>query len=337
VIKVDGNYYDGQSSKQIAVVITIEQSGDVLITGHELEIKTTVDQLKIAARLANTPRNIFLANGAKIETKDNQAIDQLCAYFDRNVLYTLLHRLEKKWPVVFIALFITIVFIWGGIEYGVPFASKWAVKGIPYQVEQNIGNQGLETLDKWLFEKSLIENNDQKHLQALFKDVVERSEKQYHYRLELRNSKQMGANALALPGGIIIMTDALVELAENDQQILAVLAHEMGHIEYQHGLRSVLQDSITALFMIGVLGDITSITSLAVTVPTIIVETRYSREFELAADQYAIKYLQQQQIAIEHYIQILTLLEQPKHSKFEFDYLSSHPAMDKRIKVIQDM
>jgi len=335
VIKIEGYYYDGKSSTQTAVIIIIDQSGDVLITGHELEIKTSVDKLKIAARLGNTRRNIFLQDGAKIETDDNKAVDQISLYFEHNIFHALLHRIEKNWSIVLAALAVTILFVWGGIEYGVPLASKWVVKGIPYQLEENIGQQGLETLDKWLFSESEIDKIEQIHLQKLFKQLTAFSEKKYDYRLELRNSHKMGANALALPGGIIIMTDALYKLAKNDQQIIAVLAHEMAHIEYQHGLRSILQDSITALFMAGVLGDITSISSLSVAVPTALVESRYSREFELEADQYAINFLYGQQIAVKQYAKMLRLLEQPTTSLYKFNYLSSHPEMDERIAIIQ--
>ena len=124
----------------------------------------------------------------------------------------------------------------------------------------------------------------------------------------------MGANALALPGGIIILTDELFKLAENDEQVLAILAHEIGHIEYQHGLRSLFQDSLTALFLAGLLGDMSSVTSVSATLPTILVESRYSREFEQEADQYAVHYLNAQNIEIEQFIRILTLLEQPQTS-----------------------
>jgi len=336
VIKINAYYYDGQSSTQVPVVITVKQTGEVLISGQSVEIKTTVKLLKISARLANTRRNIYLKDGSKLETEDNKAIDQICGYFDRNILQSLLHKLEKNWSVVLVALIITIIFVWGGIEYGVPFASKWAVKSVPYRVEQSIGEQGLESLDNWLFKETTMQNSEQRHLQKLFDNLVINSEKQFNYRLELRSAQKMGANALALPGGIIIMTDALIALAENDQQIIAVLAHEMAHIEYQHGLRSLLQDSITALFMAGVLGDISSISSLSVAIPTMLVESRYSREFELEADQYAIDYLETQNIAIEQYSKILSLLEQVNKSSHQFDYLSSHPTMDKRINIIQN-
>lgn len=335
MIKVNAVYYDGQSSSKTAVTIVFYQSGRVLIQNDALEINTWVDQIKIVARIANARRNIYLPDGGKLETDDNDSIDLVCAYFETNIFQSILHQLEKHWAYVLSALLITIAFIWGGIEYGVPVAAKWVAKGVPIKIEQQLGSQTLETLDKWLFSKSQLNVVEQARLQKQFNQHTETLNSQIPYHLELRNSKKMGANALALPGGLIVLTDDFVKLAENDQQILAVVAHEMGHIQHQHGLRSILQDSITALFMAGLLGDVTSITSLSVTLPTFLVETHYSRKFELEADQYAIQFLQQRNIDPQVFIQILTRLEQAHDSSFEFDYLSSHPSMEIRLDKIR--
>ena len=54
------------------------------------------------------------------------------------------------------------------------------------------------------------------------------------YRLELRSGEALGANALALPSGIVIMTDDLVALAKSDDEIGAVMAHELGHVRGRH-------------------------------------------------------------------------------------------------------
>ncbi len=334
MIKINAYYYDGQSSEQIPVTVIFHPSGEVEITADQLNIKTSIQHLTIAPRLANTQRNIYFENGAKLETNENDAIDRITAYFETNIIFTWIHKLEKNWSYALIALLTTIGFLWGGIEYGVPIAAKWAVKAVPYSIEQKIGQQGLKTLDDWLFSPSNITLAEQKHLQNNFNDLVSISKREPDYQLMIRSSKQMGPNALALPGGIIILTDSLIELAENDQQIIAVLAHEMGHIEFRHGLRSLLQDSLTALFMAGVLGDISSVTSLSVALPTYLVESRYSREFELEADQYAIHYLQDQNIDVDKFSRILSLLEQSQNMDYEFDYLSSHPAMQKRIGII---
>lgn len=334
MIKINAYYYDGQSSVQTSVAVVFYPSGEVEITAENLAIKTSVQHLSIAPRLGNTRRNIFLDNGAKLETDENAAIDRISAYFDKNIVFAWIHKLEKNWSYALIALFFTGVFVWCGIEYGVPAAAKLAVKGVPYSVEQKIGQQGFDTLDRWFFSPPKMTKAKQQQLQNSFNKLVAIINSKHDYQLLLRGSYKIGANAFALPGGIIIVTDDLIELAENDQQILAVLAHEMGHIEFQHGLRSFLQDSMTALFMAGVLGDITSVSSLSVALPTYLVESRYSREFELEADQHAIDFLQSENIELEKFSRILSLLEQSQNSENEFDYLSSHPAMQKRIEII---
>ena len=49
------------------------------------------------------------------------------------------------------------------------------------------------------------------------------------YRLEFRYSEGMGANAVALPSGLIIVTDQLVTASHQDDEIIAIMAHEIGH------------------------------------------------------------------------------------------------------------
>src|SRR4029077_985450 len=97
----------------------------------------------------------------------------------------------------------------------------------------------------------------------------------YAYRLEFRACKGMGPNAFALPGGAIVLTDDLVELAENDAQISAVLAHEIGHVRNRHGLRLALQATGLSALIAALAGDAVSITSLAATLPTALLQSGY--------------------------------------------------------------
>lgn len=334
MITVKGYYYDGSASTQTPVEIVFYESGRVSIRGDALQLETSLDRLSIASRLGNTRRGIYLQNGGKLETDDNASIDRICRYFSKNRSQSLLHTLERNWGTVFSALLLTMLFVWAAIEFGVPVAAKTVAKNLPENIERKIGEQALARLDEWHFSQSETDDATHTALSKLLLQLTRHSAGNYRYRLLLRDSRQMGANALALPGGMIVITDALLQLAENDEQILAVLAHEMGHIEHQHGLRSVLQDSLTALVMAGLLGDITSVTSLSVALPTILVESRYSRQFELEADRFAVELLARENVPAEYLVQILTLLEQSHGSSDEFDYISSHPATNERIGAI---
>ena len=61
----------------------------------------------------------------------------------------------------------------------------------------------------------------------------------------------MGANALAFPGGPVVVTDELVLLLQQDDLILSVIAHEFAHIQERHSLQHIVE-------MIGI-GAMTSV------------------------------------------------------------------------------
>jgi Zn-dependent protease with chaperone function len=107
------------------------------------------------------------------------------------------------------------------------------------------------------------------------------------YRLEFRSG--MGANAFALPGGTIVMTDGIVRQAKvfgmPDDALLGVLAHEMGHVAQRHTSRAVLQQGVLQTGMSLALGDVSGIFASSATLLT---GLAYSRAHEVEADCFAI-------------------------------------------------
>ena len=65
-------------------------------------------------------------------------------------------------------------------------------------------------------------------------------------------------NAFALPGGIIVVFDELVELAGDDDRVLGVLGHELGHVVHRHSTRQLLQALGLAAIAGVVWGDFSS-------------------------------------------------------------------------------
>ena len=158
----------------------------------------------------------------------------------------------------------------------------------------------------------------------------------------MRTSGKIGPNAFALPGGAIVLTDGLVDLARNDAQVSAVLAHEIGHVRHRHGLRQALQAAGLAALITALAGDAVSITSLAVTLPTLLLQNGYSREFEDEADSYAFQRLREIGLSPKDFAEIIARLEEFRSKdagatrsntgERNMDYLSTHPATARRIE-----
>ncbi len=81
-----------------------------------------------------------------------------------------------------------------------------------------------------------------------FADLATRAERGTGgYSLNFREGGAIGPNAFALPSGTIILTDELVDIAGDDNDmVLAVLAHEIGHVDKKHSLRQIYRAAGTA-------------------------------------------------------------------------------------------
>jgi len=68
------------------------------------------------------------------------------------------------------------------------------------------------------------------------------------YRFLLLDSDEV--NAFAAPGGLILVTHGMLRCCENEDELAAVLAHEICHIQAKHGLRAIKQSRLTEAFTI---------------------------------------------------------------------------------------
>ena len=130
-----------------------------------------------------------------------------------------------------------------------------------------------------------------------------------------------------------MLTDELVNLAKDDREIEAVLAHEFGHLLQRHILRHVLQDSAATLLVAVSIGDLSVLTSLIAAAPTLLLQAKFSRDFEREADDFALDYLDRQKIPAEVFATMLERLEKAQPGGRDMpDFLSTHPEVRARIE-----
>jgi predicted Zn-dependent protease len=151
----------------------------------------------------------------------------------------------------------------------------------------------------------------------------------------------MGApNAFALPGGIVVVTDEMVQFAKDDDELFAAIAHELGHLQARHAMRLVLQQSGIAVLVTAIAGDAAGMTFLAAAMPAAVLNAGYSREFELEADRYAYGHLKRHGSSPAVLARLFRRLAEDRHAADANDplarYLSSHPALEERARLAEE-
>ena len=120
---------------------------------------------------------------------------------------------------------------------------------------------------------------------------------------------------------------------------------QRGHVRHHHGLRLAIQAAGLAALIATLAGDAVSITGLAVALPTALLQSGYSREFEDEADAYAFRRLKEIKLSPKYFAQILARIEESRNKdpdanrgsaqerrRSDLGYLSTHPATAERIE-----
>jgi len=317
MIRIEGSFFNGGDSSRQTALLSIGPDGQVEVRLSEGGGLAKVpichfNDLKISSRLGNTPRYIGFNNGASFETADNDSIDRVLVKFQRSAGYRLIHLMESRLFFVLLVVVVVSGFFYGTVKYGVPVMANSVAKLLPVEASQYLGQGALDTMDEFVFEPSELPTDRQQELKKLFASYAQEYP-EYHITFEFRKGNAIGANAFALPDGVIVFTDEMVALAENDNELLAIMGHEIGHVINRHILRRVIQNSTLTVLVVLVTGDISSASSIVVLLPTLLLELSYSREFEEEADDFALEFLLQHGLSPTHFahmMQRLLILDQ---------------------------
>lgn len=310
-MNITGVWFDGKTSQQLEVLATLDAARQLTVRrtdSNALVVTEAFADLRFSSRIGNTPRSVYFASGGELKTKDNKTIDEWLEHFHPSMGSKVIHVLESRWRYVLLSLVAVIFVTWASVVYGVPAVSKWIAKVLPDQVAIMASQQALKTLDELFFEESELSEEHQNQLRNYFQ-TAQLDHKNYQFTVLFRQGGPLGANAFALPDGTIVFTDQMVNLAEDDDELLAIFFHEVGHVVHQHGMRSMVQSSLLGFLVIAMTGDVGATAEILLFLPAFLSEMSYSRQFEREADGYALDYMRQQGIATEHFVNIMQRLE----------------------------
>lgn len=209
----------------------------------------------------------------------------------------------------------------------VPWLGERVAMNFSKDYEINMGNQMYEAL------AAAYKVDDRKT------EMVNRFYKQLgyivDYPIEITVVESGEVNAFAVPGGHIVVYDAILEKMKTPEELAALLGHEASHVALRHSLRNMFRALARKMFLALVLGSDVGILNVMIDNADDLKGLEYSRALETEADNNGLQLMAKSGIDPEGMVRLMELLEKESGSHQPSSLLNTHPETVDRIKNIR--
>ena len=147
-----------------------------------------------------------------------------------------------------------------------------------------------EAIKQFIAHDAKIVENDE--LNEVISDLQQRLQEHVKadnpYEIEIVVVNSCLVNAMAFPGGLIILYVPLIRLTETPEELAAVMAHELGHVIHRDPLHKLIRQ-------LGISATIALLRGESATLMENIIKNlldlKYTRDQESAADDFALETL----------------------------------------------
>jgi Zn-dependent protease with chaperone function len=285
------DYFDGVTSTPRAARLSVHDAQLHILAAADGAVLRSVPlrNVRWPERQRHGLRAVHFDTGGMVQCNDSAAWDAFAR--ESGVRESMVVRTQQRWGGTLAALALTVGAIAGVYVWGLPWATRAVVAVVPPSVDEAAGRAALAGLPSNFLKPSQLSLDKQRSIRAAFAraltaaygaGAVPKHELRFH-------DSAIGPNAFALPGGTIVLTDAMVKLVgEREDVIVGILAHELGHVEHRHGMHMLVQASALAALSSLVLGDFSGILA---TVPVALGQAAYSRDAERESDAQTVRIL----------------------------------------------
>jgi len=325
-------YFDGRTAAAHDVEIHID--GDMFVVfGGDVDRRDPIGAVEITDAIGATPRIVRFVGGASCQVLDAAAFGEFL--HEHGIAPSRVSNWERNWRSAGISLVLLAAIVTTGYLVGLPLLAESTADRLPDNALRGLSEQIQRALDNTVFSESAVPPERRAAILTRFDAFRLPAETKRRLRLDFRKAPALGANAMALPSGTIFITDDLIA-ALDDRHVMAVIAHEAGHVDKRHGLRKIIQSSVIGILVTWYVGDISAVAAAA---PTALMQAKYSRDLEREADAYAVEVLRLNSMPPSLLAEALEGLErshaeQPGKASQSgaLAYLSTHPATSERLE-----
>ncbi|MEL7310766.1 MAG: M48 family metallopeptidase [Pseudomonadota bacterium] len=222
----------------------------------------------------------------------------------------------------------------GTLVLGLAGLMAIATVAIVFSIELLIRFVPVDKEVEWLSGWAPLETTESDHPQAaaarelLHRLTTHWPETTYEFRLDI--SEDPSPNAMALPGGLIIVTSGLLDAMEAENALAFVLGHELGHFKNRDHIRQLGRIAALGLFLSAMN---TSGGSGAVGYNVSDLTLRgFSRDQEHEADRFGLELVYREYGHLGDALQFFAELDEQSDDGIQWDsYLGTHPSPGDRI------
>lgn len=219
----------------------------------------------------------------------------------------------------------------GAFLVGIPYAADPLARAMPEKYRTQIADISWTQVNN--FTVQCPDSDDAAQiLNDLAYRIMERSNVAERDEIWITIADADFPNAFALPDNSIIVTDELIGMAEQPDELVGVLAHEIAHIEHNHIMKNVIRQIGAGIFFDVVFGGAGAGQAIAIASVNL-AGLRYSRGDESDADARGMDYLDAAGISTAGIARMFDRFEAYTEAEGAGDIptmLSSHPASRER-------
>jgi Zn-dependent protease with chaperone function len=346
-------HFDGVCARAHRVQLRIA-AGQLQIVGDGVSRTLPLADVQWPERTRHGARVAHLRGGGSLRALDAQAWDEWARA--GGIHESAVVRAQQNWRSTGVAVALLLALAGAAYQWGVPWLARSTLAALPAAADRAIGDAALRSFDEVLLKPSAVPAGRQQQLREALVQAVARADpvgQRPTYELRFHTSvkrgsgdhakTQLGANAFALPGGTIVVTDEMLQLLEGrDDVLIGVLGHELGHVRHRHGMRMLVQATLIGSAAAIAWGDFSSVLATA---PALLGQSAYSRDFEREADDDAIALLRANGLSPAVMVELFERLARSraaadaKAANGAFDLgiaLASHPADAERMQRFRD-
>jgi Zn-dependent protease with chaperone function len=210
-----------------------------------------------------------------------------------------------------------------------PKIAEYVATKIPVSTEVEMGKQ--------FYDSFVGDMEIDKDKTKLLNDFAKKIDFQTKYPLKFTVVKSEQVNAFALPGGNIVVFDAILEKIKSPEELVALLSHEATHVKERHSLKGLARNLAGSMVVSVIIGDMTTIGNIMVSQANNIYQLGFTREMEKEADLEGLEIMYHNKLDPKGMVNLMERL-QAEEKKMGVDkmprYLNSHPMTKERIEYI---